>query len=97
MSKKHKLNHNELKKTQEEIANSIPQAVHVDVHVNEVKNHVYKSVIKVDLPPKKTLVAVKKGRCLHACLESARAAIFKQLEKRLKTKKRGFKIMKEYI
>ncbi len=76
-------------KIREQILKMAPYANEVDIKVDEDKDGEYESTIKVHIPPKKSLIAIKKDECFRSSLEKSRQAILKQVKKiKEKRKKR---------
>ncbi len=76
----------EIFKIKNQIYKIAPYADDVDIKIDKVENGNFESLIRVHIPNKKSLIAVKKDKSLHNSLEKSRQAILKQV-KRIKNKK----------
>lgn len=80
----------EVFKVKNQIYKIAPYANDVDIKIDKTDNGKFESLIRVHIPPKKNLIAVKKDKCLKVSLEKSRQAIIKQVKKvneRKKTKR----------
>ncbi len=78
----------EVFKIKNQIYKVAPYANDVDVKIDKTDNGKFESLIRVHIPPKKSLIAVKKDKCLKVSLEKSRQAIIKQVKK-VKEKKKS--------
>ena len=81
-------NSEEINKTKNHIYKVAPHINNIDVKIEKAGNGKFQSFIRVHIPPKKKLIAIKNGPCLKTSLERSRQAIIRQLNKEKEKKLR---------
>lgn len=71
----------EVFKIKNQIFKVAPYANDVDIKIDRAENGKFESLIRVHIPPRKSLIAVKKDKCIRTCLEKSRQAIIKQVKR----------------
>lgn len=92
MKKKVNYQSSEVFDIKNQIAKKVPKAKEIDVRIERADSGKYETLIRLHIPPKKRLFAVKRDESVRLALEKSKQAIFRQLDK-VKNKKIGRRIL----
>lgn len=80
--KKNKFNKvREIFKIKNQIYKKMPYVNDIDIKIDKAENGQYESLIRLNLAPRKRLIAVKREKSISLALEKSKQAILRQLEK----------------